>query len=186
MQRVRQRVREVTFWNELRCLKQRWFEPLKMATRLARETVSRTVSSRGHPPCGGATCNAPCGAVESEPLHGCPPCGGAPSGRLPGCPPCGGAPSGRSVVGVGVGNKGSVGVVGCAVPPCGGNSAAYISASVGVRGAATGAGAQRRVGAAGTVTPPACAIEVPPCGGDPGTAAAGVDVGSALGPWCAK
>ena len=150
-----------------------------MATRLARETVSRTVSSRGHPPCGGVTLNAPCGAVAIEPRS--PPCGGAPSGSLPGCPPCGGAPSGRSVVGAGVGNIGSVGVVGCGAPPCSGDSAGYISASVGVRGAATGADAQRRVGAAGTVTPPACAIEVPPCGGDPGTAAAGVDVGSAFG-----
>ena len=54
--------------------------------------------------------------------------------------------------------------------------------SIGVLGALTGAGSQRRVGAGGSVVPPENAIEVPPCGGVARAAASeGSDVGSFLG-----
>ena len=54
--------------------------------------------------------------------------------------------------------------------------------SIGVLGALTGAGSQRRVGAGGSEVPPENAIEVPPCGGVARAAASeGSDVGSFFG-----
>ena len=78
-----------------------------------------------------------------------------------------------------------VGDVGCGPPPCGGRpvgSAVCIIMSIGVLGALTGAAVQRRVGAAGVGSPPANAIDVPPCGGESRAAASeGTDVGSFFG-----